>query len=177
MFELSFGEILLFTIVALIVLGPERLPALARFLGRWMAKIQNLVNNVKAEISAEIAVDDLKQMRDEFQASAQTIRDDLREQAAQLQQVKQDVDEIPYWDRLPPQKRPEDFSIHSEDAEMAEERAWLMAQQQASDHEARGRSLSQLSRQRRKNIRPYLHINRQAQRIGARRQMKQSRHG
>ena len=106
MFELSFGEILLFTIVALIVLGPERLPALARFLGRWMAKIQNLVNNVKAEISAEIAVDDLKQMRDEFQASAQTIRDDLREQAAQLQQVKQDVDEIPYWDKLPPQKRP-----------------------------------------------------------------------
>ena len=177
MFELSFGEILLFTIVALIVLGPERLPALARFLGRWMAKIQNLVSNVKAEISAEIAVDDLKQMRDEFQASAQTIRDDLREQAAQLQQVKQGVDEIPYWDRLPPQKRPEDFSIHSEDAEMAEERAWLMAQQQASDHEARGRSLSQLSRQRRKNIRPYLHINRQAQRIGARRQMKQSRHG
>ena len=177
MFELSFGEILLFTIVALIVLGPERLPALARFLGRWMAKIQNLVNNVKAEISAEIAVDDLKQMRDEFQASAQTIRDDLREQAAQLQQVKQDVDEIPYWDKLPPQKRPEDFGIHSEDAEMAEERAWLMAQQQASEHEARGRSLSQLSRQCRKNIRPYLHINRQAQRIGARRQMKQSRHG
>ena len=177
MFELSFGEILLFTIVALIVLGPERLPALARFLGRWMAKIQNLVNNVKAEISAEIAVDDLKQMRDEFQASAQTIRDDLREQAAQLQQVKQDVDEIPYWDKLPPQKRPEDFGIHSEDAEMAEERAWLMAQQQSSDFDARGRSLSQLSRQHRKNIRPYLHINRQAQRIGARRQMKQSRHG
>ena len=78
---------------------------------------------------------------------------------------------------MPPQKRPEDFGIHSEDAEMSEERAWLMAQQQASDHEARGRSLSQLSRQRRKNIRPYLHINRQAQRIGARRQMKQSRHG
>ena len=177
MFELSFGEILLFTIVALIVLGPERLPALARFLGRWMAKIQNLVNNVKAEISAEIAVDDLKQMRDEFQASAQTIRDDLREQAAQLQQVKQDVDEIPYWDKLPPQKRPEDFGIYNEDAEMAEERAWLMAQQQASEQETRGRSLSQLSRQRRKNIRPYLHINRQAQRIGARRQMKQSRHG
>lgn len=177
MFELSFGEILLFTIVALIVLGPERLPALARFLGRWMAKIQNLVNNVKAEISAEIAVDDLKQMRDEFQASAQTIRDDLREQAAQLQQVKQDVDEIPYWDKLPPQKRPEDFGIRSEDAEMAEERAWLMAQQQASDFDARGRSLSQLSRQRRKSIRPYQHINRQAQRIGARRQMKQSRHG
>ena len=177
MFELSFGEILLFTIVALIVLGPERLPALARFLGRWMAKIQNLVSNVKAEIGAEIAVDDLKQMRDEFQASAQTMRNDLREQAAQLQQVKQDVDEIPYWDRLPPQKRPEDFGINNEDADMAEERAWLMAQQQAAEQETHGRSLSQLGRQRRKNIRPYLHINRQAQRIGARRQMKQSRHG
>ena len=177
MFELSFGEILLFTIVALIVLGPERLPALARFLGRWMAKIQNLVSNVKAEISAEIAVDDLKQMRDEFQASAQTIRDDLRDQAAQLQQVKQEVGDIPYWDRLPPQKRPEDFGIISEDSDMAEERAWLLAQQQASDQEARVRSLSQLSRRRRKDIRPYQHITRQAQRIGARRQMKQSRHG
>ena len=177
MFELSFGEILLFTIVALIVLGPERLPTLARFLGRWMAKIQNLVSNVKAEISAEIAVDDLKQMRDEFQASAQTIRDDLRDQAAQLQQVKQEVGDIPYWDRLPPQKRPEDFGIISEDSDMAEERAWLLAQQQAGEHDTRGRSLSQLSRRRRKNIRPYLHINRQVQRIGARRQMKQSRHG
>ena len=177
MFELSFGEILLFTIVALIVLGPERLPALARFLGRWMAKIQNLVSNVKAEISAEIAVDDLKQMRDEVQASAQTIRDDLRDQAAQLQQVKQEVGDIPYWDRLPPQKRPEDFGIISEDSDMAEERVWLLAQQQAGEHETRGRSLSQLSRRRRKDIRPYQHINRQAQRIGARRQMKQSRHG
>ena len=177
MFELSFGEILLFTIVALIVLGPERLPALARFLGRWMAKIQNLVSNVKAEISAEIAVDDLKQMRDEFQASAQTIRDDLRDQAAQLQQVKQEVGDIPYWDRLPPQKRPEDFGIISEYSDMAEERAWLLAQQQAGEHATHGRSLSQLSRRRRKDIRPYQHINRQAQRIGARRQMKQSRHG
>ena len=60
---------------------------------------------------------------------------------------------------------------------MAEERAWLLAQQQAGEHETHGRSLSQLSRRRRKDIRPYQHINRQAQRIGARRQMKQSRHG
>ena len=116
-------------------------------------------------------------MRDEFQASAQTIRDDLRDQAAQLQQVKQEVGDIPYWDRLPPQKRPEDFGIISEDSDMAEERAWLLAQQQAGEHDTRGRSLSQLSRRRRKDIRPYQHVNRQAQRIGARRQMKQSRHG
>ena len=177
MFELSFGEILLFTIVALIVLGPERLPALARFLGRWMAKIQNLVNNVKAEISAEIAVDDLKQMRDEFQASAQTIRDDLRAQAAQLQQVKQDVDDIPYWDKLPPQRRPEDFGVYSDDDDMAAERAWTAAAQEAAAHHGQAVSLAQQSRRRRKDVRPYQHINRQAQRIGARRQLKQGRHG
>ncbi|UOO89907.1 Sec-independent protein translocase protein TatB [Vitreoscilla massiliensis] len=177
MFELSFGEILLFTIVALIVLGPERLPALARFLGRWMAKIQNLVHNVKAEISAEIAVDDLKQMRDEFQASAQTIREDIRAQAAQLQQVKQEVDDIPYWDKLPPQRRPEDFGLSSDDDDMAAERAWTAAAQEAAYHSGQHVALAQQSRRRRKDVRPYQHINRQAQRIGARRQLKQSRHG
>ena len=173
MFELSFGEILLFTTVALIVLGPERLPALARFLGRWMAKIQNLVNNVKAEISAEIAVGDLKKMRDDIHNTALDVRAGLNDQAQQFRQIKQDVGDIPYWDTLSPQKTLADFD---HDADMDAECAWI-AEQQETALPSPNAALSQQSRRRRRDIRPYQHINRQAQRIGARRQHKIARHG
>lgn len=174
MFELSFGEILLFTTVALIVLGPEKLPALARFLGRMTAKVQNLVNNVKAEISAEIAVDELKMVRDQFEASAQSIRDDLHQQAKQLHEVKQEVDNIPYWDKLPPQRTPADFGIAMDDDDMQAERDWVA---RAQTHIEQPISLAQKSRRRRKDVRPYQHINRHNQRIGARRQHKLNQHG
>lgn len=171
MFELSFGEILLVTTVALIVLGPERLPAVARFLGRMVAKVQHLVNNVKAEITAEVGLNEFKQVRDELQSSAEDFRQDLNREAEQLRQtereIRQEVDALPYWERLPAQRTPADFGITGE-ADAAFEGAWVAQQQRRHDGAS---SLAQQSRSRRK-ARAYSHINRPAVRLGARRQRK-----
>ncbi|AUZ05477.1 MULTISPECIES: Sec-independent protein translocase protein TatB [Vitreoscilla] len=163
MFELSFGEILLFTTVALIVLGPERLPVLARFLGRSLAKIQNMVHNAKAELGADMGLQDFQQMKADLQASAQSLKDDLQQQA---QQIQQDIQpSLPSWHHS--------HWSQEEDEDMLAERVWTAQQQQHLPKT----TLAQQSRQRRKNIRPYQHINPRAKRIGARRQHKQISHG
>lgn len=162
MFELSFGEILLFTTVALIVLGPERLPVLARFLGRTLARIQNMVNNAKAELGADMGLQDFQQMKADLQASAQSLKDDLQQQA---QQIQQDIQpSLPSWHHSHWQNEVDD--------DMLSERAWTAQQQNMPKS-----TVAQQSRQRRKNIRPYQHINPRAKRIGARRQHKQISHG
>lgn len=64
MFETGWGfqEIILVLVIALIVVGPERLPDLARKAGKWFAKIRNFVTDVKDDIDREIAADELKKI-------------------------------------------------------------------------------------------------------------------
>lgn len=61
MFEIGFSELVLLFVVALIVVGPERLPGLARALGRWVAKARRMVAEVKGELEREMQVEELKQ--------------------------------------------------------------------------------------------------------------------
>ena len=70
MFGLGFGEILLIAIVALVVLGPERLPKVARSAGLWVGRIQNFINNVKTELSQQAGVAEIRQARDRIEAAA-----------------------------------------------------------------------------------------------------------
>ena len=60
MFDFGFSELLLVMVIALIVVGPERLPRLARTAGLWIGKIRGFVASVKAEIDHEIAAEELR---------------------------------------------------------------------------------------------------------------------
>jgi sec-independent protein translocase protein TatB len=60
MFDIGFSEIVLIMVIALIVVGPERLPRLARSTGLWIGKIRSLVASVKAEIDHELAAEELR---------------------------------------------------------------------------------------------------------------------
>ena len=60
MFDIGFSEILLIMVIALIVVGPERLPRLARSTGLWIGKIRGFVASVKAEIDHELAAEELR---------------------------------------------------------------------------------------------------------------------
>jgi sec-independent protein translocase protein TatB len=60
MFDIGFSEIVLIMVVALIVVGPERLPRLARSTGLWIGKIRGFVASVKAEIDHELAAEELR---------------------------------------------------------------------------------------------------------------------
>jgi sec-independent protein translocase protein TatB len=60
MFDIGFSEIVLIMVIALIVVGPERLPRLARSAGLWIGKIRGFVASVKSEIDHELAAEELR---------------------------------------------------------------------------------------------------------------------
>ena len=62
MFDIGFWELLLIGVVALLVVGPEKLPGLARNAGHWVGRARRFVSSVKADIDREIAADELKKI-------------------------------------------------------------------------------------------------------------------
>jgi sec-independent protein translocase protein TatB len=62
MFEIGIWELVLIMVIALIVLGPERLPEVARTVGRWVGKARGMVRSVKAEIDRELAAEELQRV-------------------------------------------------------------------------------------------------------------------
>src|SRR5215213_641390 len=70
MFDIGFSELLVIGVVALIVIGPEKLPRVARTLGHLAGRLQRYVSDVKSDINREIELEDLKKMRDSMQQAA-----------------------------------------------------------------------------------------------------------
>ena len=88
MFDLGFSELLVIAVVALVVLGPQRLPKAARFAGLWVRKARAQWYSVKSEFEREMAADDLKRSigdptRD-LRRDAEDIRRELDETSAQV---------------------------------------------------------------------------------------------
>jgi len=78
MFDIGFTELLVIGLVALIVIGPERLPRLARTLGHLAGRMQRYVADVKSDINREIELDELRKMRDSVQSAASDIESTVR---------------------------------------------------------------------------------------------------
>ncbi|MCL7714771.1 Sec-independent protein translocase protein TatB [Stenotrophomonas mori] len=85
MFDVGFSELLLIAVVALVVLGPERLPKAARFAGLWVRRARRQWDSVKQELERELEAEDLKRSLQDVQRSVQQAGDGLREQARQVQ--------------------------------------------------------------------------------------------
>lgn len=62
MFDVGFWELILISVVALLVIGPERLPKVARIAGLWVGRARRTLTSVKAEIDRELKADELKQI-------------------------------------------------------------------------------------------------------------------
>lgn len=69
MFEIGIWELVLIMVIALIVLGPERLPEVARTAGRWVGKARGMMRTVKAEIDRELAAEELQRVLSKQAAS------------------------------------------------------------------------------------------------------------
>jgi sec-independent protein translocase protein TatB len=73
MFDIGFSEIVVIAVVALIVIGPEKLPKTARTLGHLFGRLQRYVNDVKSDISREIELDELRRLQQEVKTAATDI--------------------------------------------------------------------------------------------------------
>src|SRR3954453_739975 len=70
MFDIGFSEMMVIAVLALIVVGPEGLPRVARTLGHLAGRLQRYVADVKADINREMELDELRKMRDSMQQAA-----------------------------------------------------------------------------------------------------------
>ena len=85
MFDISFTEIMVIAIVALIVVGPERLPKVARTLGHLLGRVRRYVGDVKNDIQREMEVEELNELHTSVQEAANSIESSVREEVSQLQ--------------------------------------------------------------------------------------------
>ncbi len=93
MFDIGFSELLVIAVVALIVLGPERLPKAARFAGLWVRRARAQWYSVKDELERELASEELKRnlkdAQDALRDTEQRIRDSARETERQFEDIRQ----------------------------------------------------------------------------------------
>lgn len=86
MFDIGFSEIFVIAVVALLVLGPERLPKAARFAGLWVRRARAQWYSVKAELETELADEELRRSLRQAQEQLRAAEAAMREQAASLEQ-------------------------------------------------------------------------------------------
>jgi len=92
MFDFSFSELLLIMVVALIVIGPERLPKVARTLGHLWGRGQRYVNSVKADIERDMAVDEFRKLQQKVQDEASAMEESVKEAALTAEEQMQQID-------------------------------------------------------------------------------------
>ena len=88
MFDVGFQEITLIGLIALIVVGPERLPRMARTLGLWMGKIRYYVGQVKSDIDREVRAQELKEMLDKPARELEELKSVAEETKGTLDQAR-----------------------------------------------------------------------------------------
>ena len=99
MFDVGFSELVVIGVVALIVVGPERLPKVARTAGVLLARLQRYVNGVKADINREIQLDELKKLQQQMAEQASTIQtavtSEMKAVEASLAEMEHPLADVP----------------------------------------------------------------------------------
>ena len=91
MFDIGFSEIVVIAVVALIVIGPERLPKTARTLGHLFGRLQRYVADVKADINREMQLDELKKLQQEVRQAASEIETSVNAAARDVEKGVRNV--------------------------------------------------------------------------------------
>lgn len=76
MFDIGFWELTMLTVVALLVIGPERLPGVARTTGRWLGQARRMFTSLKAEIEQEANITELKESIEKQSQSINKLMDE-----------------------------------------------------------------------------------------------------
>ncbi|ARU31815.1 twin-arginine translocase subunit TatB [Sulfuriferula sp. AH1] len=89
MFDIGFSELVVIGVVALIVIGPERLPKVARTAGHLLGRLQRYVSNIKSDISREVELDELKKAGEQFKQSLEQTENKITEEVTGTQPALQ----------------------------------------------------------------------------------------
>jgi sec-independent protein translocase protein TatB len=109
MFDIGFSEMLIIAVVALVVLGPDRLPRVARPAGQWMGKLQRYVSDVKSDINRQMELTELRKLQTQVTDAAKELGDSVQStmtgmqtQFDEVQKSLEGTDTPPTtdWDRI-----------------------------------------------------------------------------
>jgi sec-independent protein translocase protein TatB len=91
MFDIGFSELVVIGVVALVVIGPERLPKVARTMGVLLGRLQRYVTQVKADINREMELAELGKVKSEFESAARSFETEVQSQATQTEKELRDA--------------------------------------------------------------------------------------
>lgn len=87
MFDIAFTELMIVALVALVVIGPERLPRMARTAGHLLGRLQRYVSDVKSDINREIQLDELKKMQQQFEDAARNLESGVTQEFTSMESI------------------------------------------------------------------------------------------
>ncbi len=92
MFDIGFSELLVIGIVALVVIGPERLPRVARTLGVLFGRLQRYVTQVKSDINREMELAELGKVKTEFENAARSFQSEVQSSASEVEREMREIE-------------------------------------------------------------------------------------
>src|SRR5690606_23521781 len=91
MFDVSFSELMLIGVSALIVIGPERLPKVARTIGHLVGRAQRYVSDVKSDIQREMDLEELNSLKGQMEAAARSVKSSMQSASDSLREPLEDA--------------------------------------------------------------------------------------
>jgi sec-independent protein translocase protein TatB len=91
MFDFGFTEMMIIAVIGLVVIGPERLPKVAKQAGQWLGKLRRYVDDVKSDINRQMELQELKNLQAEMTETAREVESSMQ---STISQVQSDFDEV-----------------------------------------------------------------------------------
>lgn len=91
MFDVGLSELMVIAVVALVVIGPERLPKVARTAGLLLGRLQRYVSDVKADINREIQLDELKKLQQHVSTQVSSLESSVTHE---MREIEKSVDKV-----------------------------------------------------------------------------------
>lgn len=85
MFDIGFSELMVIAVVALIVIGPERLPKVARTAGHILGRLQRYVSDVKSDINREMQLDELKKLQQQVSSEVSSLETSVTHEMREIE--------------------------------------------------------------------------------------------
>jgi sec-independent protein translocase protein TatB len=92
MFDVGFSEIVVIMVVALVVIGPDRLPTVARTMGKWWGNLQRYINRIKMDVATSMELEELRELERKIKAEADALERTVQQASNNINQEAQKLE-------------------------------------------------------------------------------------